>query len=780
MMIGSTNNITLAYNNLSATNRAMEKTSRALSTGLKAATAADDAAGFAMSMNISANLAGVSRAIRNTQDGISMLQTAEGGLNQINSMLQRMRELTIQAANDTLTIQDRNYIQMEIDELRDNVNNIASNTTFNSKRLLDGSSSAVWSSDNDKTMLKINGALTAIDQFSQRKSADGNYRIEIKASAGQGQVQKSSPMIISHKNVAMDRSIHDEAGIHAVKINNLPQGHYRIAGYGLEDQSAEANITSYFGFDGSDEEYFDINELLEASVNDNTEEIIPNASILFEVTNVDNGAVKLIATSRIMGTDGTTANYFQDSIFLNEDKAADLSALLGIDASSEEGQAFTLKIAEDMAANFKEGCKFVYNITASDQEADTEINISGSIGEPVKFNIDTETMNLRTMRMRSFYVDGKTGETYDSEIDFNLIPTNREILSGTVYADFEASVTGQIPEYDVSLRDINTFYNAEGMYMFEQPQNITITQGDGKQTSITVYAEDTLEDLRAKLNSAIADGLGQALYADNKDNFVSFVREDYETSGGSEAVAGTFVIRSAIAGNDGKITLSSDNNDLINALGVNTITDAQDNTFTASVYDAHTGKLLAGNISTEGNSIYGVISPNAEIEFDSMANVKAVWNDKTKSYDLTAETGAYNTTLHISDKSTAFQVGARDGEDIFINIADMRAEALGLNRVDVSTRNNASESISVLDAAIRKVSLQRTRIGAYQNELEYNSSSLTETSLHLQESESRIKDADMATEMMEFIKLQILSNTGNSMLAQANQNSQAVMNILGM
>ena len=143
MMIGSNNAITLAYNNLSATNLAMEKTARALSTGLKAATAADDASGFAIGTNISANLAGVTRAIKNAQDGVSMLQTAEGGLNQINSMLQRMRELAIEAANDTMTSQDRKYIQMEIDELRNNVDNIASTTTFNSKRLLDGSSSAI-------------------------------------------------------------------------------------------------------------------------------------------------------------------------------------------------------------------------------------------------------------------------------------------------------------------------------------------------------------------------------------------------------------------------------------------------------------------------------------------------------------------------------------------------------------------------------------------------------------------------------------------------------------
>ena len=108
----------------------------------------------------------------------------------------------------------------------------------------------------------------------------------------------------------------------------------------------------------------------------------------------------------------------------------------------------------------------------------------------------------------------------------------------------------------------------------------------------------------------------------------------------------------------------------------------------------------------------------------------------------------------------------------------MRADALGLYDVDVTTRNNASRSITLIDSAINKVSVQRSKIGTYQNELEYNANSLTQTSLHMQQAESRIKDADMATEYMEFVKFQILNNTGNSMLTQASQNAQSLMSVL--
>ena len=131
-------------------------------------------------------------------------------------------------------------------------------------------------------------------------------------------------------------------------------------------------------------------------------------------------------------------------------------------------------------------------------------------------------------------------------------------------------------------------------------------------------------------------------------------------------------------------------------------------------------------------------------------------------------------------RSTAFQIGQNDGEDIYINIADMSASALGLDSVNLTTRQGASEAIGILDSAIHMVSQQRSRIGAYQNELEYNANSLTQTHLHMSESESRLKDADMATEYMEFVKLQILNNTGSSMLSQANQSAQSLMSILSV
>ncbi|MBQ7221534.1 MAG: flagellin, partial [Synergistaceae bacterium] len=169
-----------AYNALNSTNTAMEKTIQKLSTGLRINSAADDAAGFAISEKMRSQISGLEVAIRNTQDATSMLQVAEGALGETNSMLQRMRELAVQASNDTLTSQDRSYIQLEIDQLADQIDRIAKTTQFNKKRLLDGSSAGITTSSNLSVKAYVNGSLRSIDQFGQKKSFEGNYRISVK------------------------------------------------------------------------------------------------------------------------------------------------------------------------------------------------------------------------------------------------------------------------------------------------------------------------------------------------------------------------------------------------------------------------------------------------------------------------------------------------------------------------------------------------------------------------------------------------------------------------
>ena len=124
---------------LGITTSAQSKSTEKLSSGYKINRAADDAAGLAISEKMRSQIRGLDRASTNAQDGVSVVQTAEGALNEVHSMLQRMNELATQAANDTNTSQDRTQIQSEINQLTSEIDRVQSTTQFNTMNLLDGS-----------------------------------------------------------------------------------------------------------------------------------------------------------------------------------------------------------------------------------------------------------------------------------------------------------------------------------------------------------------------------------------------------------------------------------------------------------------------------------------------------------------------------------------------------------------------------------------------------------------------------------------------------------------
>ncbi|MCF4144479.1 flagellin, partial [Dethiosulfovibrio acidaminovorans] len=124
------------------------------------------------------------------------------------------------------------------------------------------------------------------------------------------------------------------------------------------------------------------------------------------------------------------------------------------------------------------------------------------------------------------------------------------------------------------------------------------------------------------------------------------------------------------------------------------------------------------------------------------------------------------------------QIGANEKEDMGISMGDMGARALGVDSIVVTDRESAARSITVIDNAIDSVSTQRSALGAYQNRLDHTINNLTVASQNLTSAESRIRDLDMAKEMMNFTKLNILSQAGTNMLAQANQLPQNVLSLL--
>lgn len=124
------------------------------------------------------------------------------------------------------------------------------------------------------------------------------------------------------------------------------------------------------------------------------------------------------------------------------------------------------------------------------------------------------------------------------------------------------------------------------------------------------------------------------------------------------------------------------------------------------------------------------------------------------------------------------QIGANAGQTAFISIGDMRAEAIGVKSIDISTKFGAQTAVETVNNAIQKVSSQRSSLGALQNRLEHTINNLGAASENLSAAESRIRDVDMAKEMMNFTKNNILQQAANAMLAQANQQPQGVLQLL--
>ncbi|MFP7492369.1 flagellin Hag [Terribacillus saccharophilus] len=132
------------YNKLSSNNSATQGALEKLSSGLKINRAGDDAAGLAISEKMRGQIRGLDMAAKNAQDGVSLIQTAEGALNETHSILQRMRELAVQSSNDTNTAsEDRVALQDEFTELRKEIDRISTDTEFNTKKLLNGSTTEV-------------------------------------------------------------------------------------------------------------------------------------------------------------------------------------------------------------------------------------------------------------------------------------------------------------------------------------------------------------------------------------------------------------------------------------------------------------------------------------------------------------------------------------------------------------------------------------------------------------------------------------------------------------
>ena len=909
---------------------AMRRSLEKLSSGLRTKIAdVDNTAGLAISETMRSRIGGMEKALNNSQDGISMIQTAAGALEQTQSMLMRMRELTVQAANDVLTQQDRSYIQVEINEIRDEINSIANNTQFNRKNILSGDSAVLWSSTDSNVKAIVNGGLRSIDNYGQKYAVDGNYKLNVRAKSGKAQIQKTDIFKIKHDDTVEDAILNKSAGVNAIEVSDIPAGRYNMtfaesaepategvltSSYGIggilndadtaitfqevnapvtkvtvsttdgveiwssmdsdtfgysntsaatsaENQAAffskvkdeivasarEKGIT-LTGFDDLDETSTEMNlnaarlngdavgiivdyqtsatgasPLSQVTVNEANiiaakdvftvevgDQAFENASVLFEVKSIDgrNNTVTLKATANKLTQDGVASTAVQDDIILHmgsdgeSPNAVNLSKIFG---GTGDDTSVTIALGENGTAALEKGAKFVYSIKAgaiadSNQNA-LQLGITATAdttapdtwegspfnSESVDYILDGSKTGGTELNFRQFFVNGKTGEASQGTI---MLKTGDTFSSSDIGGEIDPSVddfvavfsteyVGKVANSTTKLQDIDKFWTQDGIFILDQPRELTLTQGDGTQAKIMLYGEDTVDDLVRKLNDAVANGLGQGKYVDDAGKFVSFVDG---AKPGVEGAEGTIVIRSVLAGTKGEITLAG-NEDVLKALSLNTIQASDETQYEVTVSNAHDDTIIAQNVKITGSVMRGVIHDNIDVEFDPMLGIGVAWNENTGNFAFSDAAGdkGVDVVLHLADNTMVFQTGGLEGDDVMISIGDMSAHALGLDGVNVMSRERSSYSISLIDAAIDRVSMQQASLGASQNRLEHHIGNLTHETEALIAANSRIRDIDYASEILNFTKQNILMNSNSAMLAQANQIQQStIMTLMRM
>ena len=747
-----------AYSNLNRSSSRMDASIGRLSSGLRINHAADDAAGMTISEKMRSQIRCLSRAKLNCQDGMSMLQTAEGGLNESESIIQRMRELAIQASNDTLTSNDRLEIQKEINQLRDAIDDIADSTEYNTKKLLDGSQTAVISTSSNSATGVATGSIAESGDFSVSMAL-------VKAGVSQVQtsqlfMNKNTGELATGSTVLEDiAQFYDANGVFAIATPQI--------------LTATGNSESYsFTVDGK----MTLNQLAAAMQNalcSSTEGLGLANSQVSVITSASTGITGMGGYLKITsGRIGEVGEFsfagdqaMVDALGLaNFRESEDNVVEVHVDDGTEEGRTTTT--SNDRASGLLNGIDIKFDSNPA--------QITGSTGivQGVKFDhSSTLTFN--------FSLDGSRSMTAVVTVSVQFGPNSKFSMEGiaahinnAIHAACTAGVTvGTVTTPVSPLCGMEACIIDGELRLSYSPVN------PKAPAEITVRSTNSVLGITDGIYSGFVQGskdlsscvTGFSLHVD--DAAKSGAQVDFKITDGKGASALISLGTTVTAGPD--LVVAEDwaaiSTTTLSGANVDARIDIVNNTF--AVTSTH-----LGNYNREG---YATIESSLSIEsvVSTTTTVKA--SDIFGYTDGTAfGTGDTNFRMHIVDTCPTFQIGANEGQNMTVNICDMSAAALGIDKLDMTTTEGAQIAIGKIDNALAKVSAERSKLGAYVNRMEYTSNELENARVNMTDSESRIRDCDMASEMSEFSSAQVMNQAATAMLAQANAASQNVLQLL--
>lgn len=776
-------NNTTALGAMTSVNKANSKlatTIKQLSTGFRINSAADDASGLAVSEKLRGQISGLSKAASNSQDAISMLQTAEAAMGTMTDIVQRMRELAVQAGDPAYTTNDRAMLQLEVDQLKQEINRVSTSTEFNTKKLLNGDAAALWSATSGDIEAIVRGTPTA-----------GNYKIETKIAGGSNNVYKSDVMTLSEGTQSAYELNEGNASAGGVKsitnINGMAKTEtttdYKsmkavTVSLGSASAAATSAVTLISTFSAKTAVTTTTGIRTMQAVRTNMTGV--TTSGVFEI-NIDqnrasssSGSIK--AKIRFMNAE---TGYLSDWTSF-EIASGGSSKKIEMGTFTLKSGAFTL----EKSAKLSEGDKILWGYTkaiAASANA-TAVNVTvrtgngsaagtlkvSTAGYSVKVYNAVDPNNDITSTLYTAQMDTKTGKVYYGSMDITLnradkAPTsNATSGSGTAVNIVDSGVASKWTR----LSEISRFVNADGRNILDNTQELTIYGGNGKQATIYVEGSDTIADFEKKLTDAITDQLGLGgKTSDVNNNLVNYVNKG-KGVGGNEAVEGTFIIQTAMLGGDSALSFVGDQG-LIDALSLSQIQEAQDPSMSIRVTDAHTGAYIGEDTVTDG-ILRGVIG-GIDVKVDPRSAVDVEWDTTGKFMKFKPQATASTAYLHVADNATRAAIGANEGQTLDISIGQLDVTSLELDDVNVVTFNNAQKSITRLDQALERISKARAVAGAQINRLDYTINNLNTARENLTASESRIRDLDIAEASSALAARQVLLQSATAMLAQANQ-----------
>lgn len=303
-----------AQGSLSNVNKTLQTSMERLSTGLRINSAKDDAAGLAITNRMTSQIRGYAVAIRNSNDGISMLQTAEGAMGQVNSMLQRMRELSIQAANGGMSAADRQSLQAEVAQLKAQIQEVSKTTNHNNINLLDGSAGNIKLQTgvraNDLMAIKFDsvqtkdlglGSLSAVSSLGGLSSATVNSAlvdgslilngVSVGASlAGSDQLSSSDKARSAIAKATAINMVSDRSGVYAVVGKTNVAGSTTMAGVASTDAMVKIN-----GFDTAAFYMSGNNEIDRSAITQAINDISDRTGVTAINTHDDSQGISLVA-----------------------------------------------------------------------------------------------------------------------------------------------------------------------------------------------------------------------------------------------------------------------------------------------------------------------------------------------------------------------------------------------------------------------------------------------------------------------------------------------------